>query len=349
MISYLNKLNGKLIRKWHIALLVPLICSAGLKSYSQEIEITASIDSSAILIGDQTTVRLEIRYPDGSKVITDTYADTLTKGVEILLQSEFDTTHFEENRILLRKEFLITCFDSGIYVIPPFEVSLPDTAVDAIFRSKPLFLRVMRADIQPADSSEQFFDIKLPYEARVGFRELMPYILGGLFIAGLATFLILFLKKRKRDEPVVRKLKPSEPAHIAALRELDKLKSEKIWQQGKVKLYYSRLTEILRNYLEDRYGILAMEQTSSETLHSLLEIGFNDNNLYSKLKEVLYLADLAKFAKAKPLPNENETSLLSAYIFVNETKEAWKKIGDDEKGTDKLEEKPAEDNEGSES
>ena len=99
-------------------------------------------------------------------------------------------------------------------------------------------------------------------------------------------------------------------------------------------MYYIRLTEILRIYLENRYGILAMEQTSSETLDALLEIGFNDNNLYAKFKEILHLADMAKFAKAKPLPHENETSLLSSYLFVNETKEAWKKEDEEERAAE---------------
>jgi hypothetical protein len=187
-------------------------------------------------------------------------------------------------------------------------------------------LEVSRPDIQPADSTDQIFDIKLPYGAPITFREILPYLLAGTALLILAYFLIYSLRRKKRDEPIIRKIRPSEPAHIIALRDLDKLKSEKIWQQDKIKLYYTRLTEILRVYIENRYGILAMEQTSNETLQSLLESGFNDNNLFEKLKEILLLADLAKFAKAKPLASENETAMLSSYIFVNETKEAWKKV-----------------------
>lgn len=311
--------------EWFALSLAMLFQFVPLSSGAQEVNVRAAVDRSSILIGDQVTVHLEIEQPGDLLLQTGVFADTLTDGIEILLQSEFDTTRLEVNRISLRKDFLITCFDSGTYAIPPFTATVKDAAVPAIFRSQPIYLTVTRADIEPADSTIQIFDIKEPYGAPVTFREVLPYFLGGILLAGMIYFLAYYLKKRKKDEPILKRIKPTEPAHVIALRELDKLKSDKLWQQDKVKLYYSRLTEILRTYLENRYGIQAMEQTSNETLQSLLEIGFNDNNLFDKLKEVFFLADMAKFAKAKPLPNENETTLLSSYLFVNETREAWKK------------------------
>ena len=330
MYFFLRNISARISGEWIFLSLVVLLQFTSLSSSAQEINVAASIDSSSILIGDQTTIHLEIIHPAEMTLGVRDYTDTLVDGIEILLQSEFDTTRLEGNRISITKDFLITCFDSGNYVIPPFEAFLADSALSATFRSDPISLTVARTDVEPADSTVQIFDIKMPYSAPVSFREVFPYVLGGIFLVGLIYFLICFLKKRKKDEPILKRIKPTEPAHVIALRELDKLKSEKLWQKEQVKLYYSRLTEILRIYLENRYGILAMEQTSSETLHALLEVGFNDNNLYDKLKEVFNLADMAKFAKAKPLPHENETALLSSYLFVNETKEAWRKGNEQE-------------------
>lgn len=311
--------------KWFTFSLAMIFHFIPLSSFAQVVNVTAAADRSDMLIGDQITIHLEINQPGDIMLRFDEHTDTLTDGIEILLQSDFDTTLLEGNRISIKKDFLITCFDSGTYIIPPFKATLMDTTASATFRSDPIYLTVARTDIEPADSTVQIFDIKEPYGAPVTFREVLPYVLGGLLFVGLATFLIHYLKKRKKEEPILKRVEPAEPAHVIALRELDKLKSEKLWQQEKVKMYYSRLTEILRTYLENRYGIQAMEQTSSETLQALLGIGFNDNNLFDTLKEIFFLADMAKFAKAKPLPNENETSLLSSYLFVNETKEAWKK------------------------
>ncbi len=333
MDSFLQNIFDRITGKCLSILLVVLLPVSGLSTVAQEIQVRATIDSSSILIGDQTTLHLEISHPSGLTLQLRDYTDTLVEDIEILLQSEFDTSKLEGNRVSVKKDFLITCFDSGTYIIPPFEAILKDSIVEATYRSEPIFLTVSRTEIEPADSIAQIFDIKQPYGAPVGFREVLPYVLGGILITGIIFFLAYFLKKRKKDEPILKRTRPTVPAHVIALRELDKLKMEKLWQQEKVKLYYSRLTEILRVYLENRYGILAMEQTSQETLDALLEIGFNDNNLYAKLKEIFFFADLAKFARAKPLPNENETALLSSYLFVNETKEAWKKEDEEERAT----------------
>jgi hypothetical protein len=116
-------------------------------------------------------------------------------------------------------------------------------------------------------------------------------------------------------------VKPKEPAHIIALRELDRIKNEKIWQKDKIKEYYSEVTEVLRTYIEDRFEIPAMEQTSEETLDSFkFRRDLLNEKLYSNLGRILNLADLVKFAKYIPLPDDNNLTLVDAYFFVNETK-----------------------------
>src|SRR5690606_36569190 len=110
------------------------------------------------------------------------------------------------------------------------------------------------------------------------------------------------------------------PAHVRAVNELDKLKSEKIWLQGREKEFYSRLTDILRRYIYEREGINAMEMTSGEILNSVRQISEVDS-VYENLKQILTTADLVKFAKYKPYADENDLSMVNAYFFVNQTKE----------------------------
>ena len=172
----------------------------------------------------------------------------------------------------------------------------------------------------PLDTNQAIFDIKLPYGAPVKFIEVLPYFLGILILAGVLIIATWFIRKRKRKKQEGVRFKPLIPPHITALQELDKVKEERLWQNNREKEYYSRLTEILRIYLEGRYEIYAMEQTSEEILDSLSKTGFNDNRLFDKLKSTLTISDLAKFAKLKPSPNENEGCLLDAYVFVNDTK-----------------------------
>jgi hypothetical protein len=107
---------------------------------------------------------------------------------------------------------------------------------------------------------------------------------------------------------------------VIALRELEHIKQEKLWQKGEVKTFHSHLTDVLRDYIEDRYGIPAPEQITSEILESLKSVDLSDDKVLVKIQQVLDLADRVKFAKMEPLPDENALALKNAYFFVNQTK-----------------------------
>jgi len=110
------------------------------------------------------------------------------------------------------------------------------------------------------------------------------------------------------------------PPHVVALSELDKVKQEKPWQQGRSKEYHTELTNIIREYIERVFSINSMEMTSEEILEHLRTLRSEQKSAYSGLKQILQLADLVKFAKFDPSPDEHELSLLNAYLFVNQTK-----------------------------
>src|SRR5690606_5542605 len=99
-------------------------------------------------------------------------------------------------------------------------------------------------------------DIKMPYDAPVTLKEVIPYILGIILIGAILFFILYAIKRKKNNQPIfVLPKKPKEPPHVVALRELDRIKSEKIWQQGKSKQFYSEVTETLRKYIENRFEI----------------------------------------------------------------------------------------------
>ena len=112
---------------------------------------------------------------------------------------------------------------------------------------------------------------------------------------------------------------PKIPAHVIAFGKLEVLKNEKLWQEGKLKQYHSSVTDIIREYIENRYKIQALEQTTEEILWSFRNVAIDEESK-TKLKRTLVLADLVKFAKEIPLPNENEMSLTNSYDFINGTK-----------------------------
>jgi flagellar basal body-associated protein FliL len=160
-------------------------------------------------------------------------------------------------------------------------------------------------------------------KAPITLKELLPYIFWGiLIILALVIILLLiwyFVTKHKKGK-VFGPKKITEPAHVIALRELDNLRTEKLWQNGKEKVYYTKLTEIIRVYIEQRFGIYALEMTSDEIVNALNSIILDEKSSVELVKNILFIADLVKFAKGMPLPDENEIGLLNAYQFVNNTK-----------------------------
>lgn len=306
----------------------------------QMIKSTATLDSTHILIGDQIRLTLELQKPADLQVDFAGVPDTLAGKIEVLKRTPIDTITLEDKSLKLVQTFLVTCFDSGEYRIPPFrfDVRFPDRN-DSVF-SNDLVLKVLTMKV---DTTKGPTDIKMPYDAPLTLKEVTPYMLG-IILAGALLFLLLYsIKRKKKNLPLfVKPPKPKEPPHVVALRELDRIKEEKLWQKDKIKEFYSEVTEVLRVYIEDRFSIPAMEQTTYEILNSFRQRGnLIPEKTMNQLVHILPLADLVKFAKYRPLPDDHNLVLVNAYFFVNETKpEELPKPDKPEERDDKVKEVP---------
>ena len=302
------------------------------KVQAQQVKATASLDSSRILIGDQAKLFLQIDYPKDVKVSFPELPDTIGNRIEVLKRSGIDTIQMDNKKFLKQiQAYTITCFDSGSYRIPPywFRVNV-DGHIDSI-PSNAVTLNVFTMKI---DSTKGPCDIKMPYGAPLTLKEVSPYMLGVILLGAIIFFLLYSIKRKKRNLPIFSKpQKPKEPAHIVVLRELDRIKQEKIWQQGKTKQYYSELTDALRIYLEDRFEVQTMEKVTDEILESIrYRKGLLSQKSFNNLAQILQLADLVKFAKYKPLPDDDNLALVNAYFFVNDTKKEEPKKVDESEG-----------------
>ncbi len=286
-------------------------------SYAQQVEVIASLDSSNIVVGDQISYKLQLIIPENYRFTWPSFNDTLTAHVEIISRSEIDTIALGDGLIELKQDFTITAFDTGYYLIPPVNInySVPgENEEESVVSSEPFLLNVFSI---PVDLSQPIKPIKKPLGVPITFIELLPWLLLVLVIVGIVVFM---LTRKKKVKPInIFKPKPKQPPYEKAFEALEQLKKDKLWQQGFIKEYYSKLSGIVREYIEERWEVPAIESTTYETL-ILMDKKLHHADSLRILRELLDLSDLVKFAKAKPLPSENEKSLANAYEFLRNTK-----------------------------
>ena len=290
------------------------------------IVVSASIDSTMLMIGDQTALHLSVTQEANEHVEMPVFGETLQDGIEIVDRSAIDTTTLPDGRLQLSQELTLTSFKDSLFPVAPIAVvSGSDT-----FFTDPMALNV----IQPfeVDSSLAITDIKDIEKAPIYWWGIIRWILLALAIIGLfvgAYYGVQWYRKHFLKEEEVIEPELLRPADEVALEKLDEIKAQKIWKDGKVKEYQTELTDVVREYIGRRFDVQSTEKTSDETLRAMKPL--IDKELFAKLSKMLQLADLVKFAKWHTTPDENEQALSTAYEFVNETREV---INDEMSATD---------------
>ena len=284
--------------------------------------VSAKMDSAVLLMGKKSAIHLEIVQDKGAIgcLIGDSATpDTLNAFVEVSKRLDADTTDLGNDRIQINRDIIIQSFDSGLYVIPPFRfVMEKDT-----FFSETLSLKVLPVKVDSLTCIHDYKPVEYP---EFFFTDLFPEFLIKYWWVILLCLLLLvgiiysYLRWFKKvGVPFVTKSVVVIPPYEEAIMELTRLKSEKLWESGQDKEYFTRLTDILRNYLDRRFCINAMEMTTGQIMVALRKneetIPVND-----QLNKILDMADFVKFAKMRPMPEENEVAYQRAMNFVNETK-----------------------------
>lgn len=281
--------------------------------------LVTSFDKKEILIGDQAKFNISFKASKGMKIYWPEIKDTLVSKVEILEKSGIDTTYSEDRKnFTLSQNVTVTSFDSGYYAIPPVSISYTREGDTTVFRelSQAMLLSVKTV---PVDTAKSIKDIKPILNARYTFREALPWILLFLALAAAAYYIYVYFKKGKKALPAFKlPEKPKLLPHQVALDALEELHRKKLWQAGLIKQYHTELTDIVRQYISDRFGIHAIEMTSDEISFAVEHLAIS-KSAKEKLRHVLVLSDLVKFAKNQPLPTENEQSFLASLEFIKDT------------------------------
>ena len=276
-------------------------------------------ERDSVLVGDQLRYGFELEdVSEGTPLALPTFQLEKDAPLEILGEWQLDSTRISRRketprRYAIKGSLLITAFTGGTYELPDIPVLLGSDTL--VFKAaQPLEVKELPIDMesfQPHDIKPQ---VKFPYT----LAELFPWIYGGFLGAMILAALILWMVYRQKKSLEAEK---AEPAHIKALRKLDKYRGNQFWKPEQQKAFYSGVTDTLREYIAARYGVGALEMTTAEIFDGL-KGGDIPEDLYQEMKELFERADFVKFAKFTATDEENAKVLPQAVRFVTSTYQA---------------------------
>jgi hypothetical protein len=293
-----------------------LLSSFSFKANAQYIKTEARIDRNSMPIGDQTVLHVSANMPLKTDITFPEIVDSIGK-VKIVKSLKADTVIDKTNPNLetISHNYAVTSFDTGVYVLPQFT-----------FHTKAGDIKTGTITLQiksvPVDTTKAFYDIKQPFAVSYNLWDWLKdhwVLVVSILVAILIILGILYYLKNKPQALEKVDAGPVYTIDQIAINRLNDLNAKKLWQQGEVKHYYIELTEVLRDYLEQRYRIQAHEQTTEEIFEGLKSKGLSKESS-DILLQILTLADLVKFAKQQPTPYENEQSMENAIIFIQQTR-----------------------------
>ncbi len=301
------------VKKYSARIFIPVLLWLSFTAFAQGqlLQFTVNLQSDTIQIGERTSLILSVEKDTKVVLRPVNLKDSLSAEIEII------DSVLTESPNQLSYKLVISSFTPGVYTIPEIPLIFTfDNAIDTLYSGKLIF-----TVLSPEINSEEIRDIKPPLNLPFQIREILPETGIGLALGIVMLLIILFLIRlfrKKRQEEIAEK---ALPAHIIAMRELDRIREEKLWQNGRIKEFYSRLADTIRVYIEMRFGIPAMENVSSQTLRDFRKLMPDEDLPLEMLRSILETADMVKFAKGHPLAAENQGNLDNAYLFVGQTKE----------------------------
>ncbi len=285
--------------------------------FAQDVVVTASIDSQSVSIGDWIRYSVNVKHPSSVAIAFPSFKDTIG-AFDIVQQDSLLKTEVN-GEVELKKNFVIAKYDAGNFFVQPFVVQYKNVNGKVqLAQSNPIPMEIRAIEV---DTSQSIKDVKPPLTVPMSAEEIALYIAIALAIAGAGYGIYYYIKKKKQTAGIVEEEKPNIPPHVLALMQLEALEAKRLWQSGKIKVYYSEATEIIRRYFELRYGMMALEMTTGEVMTQLMKFKL-EKNVFGVIEQFLSNADLVKFAKRQPVASENEHVIAQARIVVEQTKPA---------------------------
>ncbi|MBR1513498.1 MAG: hypothetical protein IJ622_04315 [Bacteroidales bacterium] len=302
-----------------ILFLILALVTLGLKA--QNVEVEGKVNSTDVQVGKPFTLDLSLKVPYGWFVEWNDFTqDTLSEQIDILRRGDVERTADADSNVIVKQQLTLMTFDTGQIQVPAVGLTYAKSFDDPM-RLKAFTEPIdLHATTMVVDTLQPYKPIVEPLAAPVTMKEVFPWLLAVLLaiLAGLGIW--FFVKRRKtrvdEDGNIIRG--PVIPPYDKALGDLENLKQQKLWQSGKVKEYFSSLTDIAREYIEGQFGVNAVEMTTDDILEEIKPLRFSPE-VYNKLKDTMEVADLVKFAKYSASNLESDTAMSNMTEFVNES------------------------------
>lgn len=299
-------------------LLTFVLLTSSMSAFAGVPSLKVSLDSAFLLMGRTTPLHIELITDDNTDGQLIIPKDSLCDKVEILKYLNADTTGLGSGRREIRQDIVLQSFDSGVYRLKPILY----VANGETIASNRLVLKVFPVDVDSLETIHDYADVA---DVDRSFIDYLPdfivdyglWVLAVIIVLAIGGFVFYMMKKKKN--PFAAPAPKPVPPYEKAIDELSRLRAEKLCEQGKEKEFYTRLTDILRIYLNGRFGINAMEMTSTQ-IRRVLEANEETRLSKENMERVLETADFVKFAKVRPLPDDNVRAFNSAMQFVEDTK-----------------------------
>jgi hypothetical protein len=307
------------MKKYVLFLMAVFLLLGGLRA--QEVEVEGKVESTKVQVGKPFTLDLSLKVPYGWFVEWNDFAiDTLSGQLDIIKRSEVERTADADSNVIVKQQLTLMTFDTGQIQLPAVGLTYA-RSFDDPDRLKAYTDPIrLYSTTMTVDTTLAYKPIVEPIAAPIQMKEVFPWILAVLLLA-LAVFGVWYWRKHRKTKMdaegnIIRG--PVIPPYDKAVDDLKKLREEKMWQSGKVKEYFSSLTDIAREYIEGQFGVNAVEMTTDDILEEIKPLHFSKET-YSKLKDTMEVADLVKFAKYSASTLESDTALSSMTEFVNES------------------------------
>ena len=307
------------MRRYILFLMATFAFLGGLKA--QNVEVEGKVNDTKVQVGKPFTLDLSLKVPYGWFVEWNDFAiDTLSEQLDIIKRSEVERTADADSNVIVKQQLTLMTFDTGQIQVPPVALTYAKSFDDPDRLKAYTDPINLYSTTMSVDTTMAYKPIVEPIAAPVQMKEVFPWILAVLLLA-LVVFGIWYWRKHRKtkvdaDGNVVRG--PVIPPYDKAVGDLEQLRQQKLWQSGKVKEYFSSLTDIAREYIEGQFGVNAVEMTTDDILEEVKPLHFSQET-YNKLKNTMEVADLVKFAKYSAANLESENAMNSMTEFVNES------------------------------